>query len=639
MKFQPGARVRYASAVAKHVAFTALTAIWAAAWLWGLAAARPFVVLDPVPDVTLPLAVAEGLHRTEALADGTYFVWTQDRARYRLPGLDRRGTWRLDMRLRAARDESLPRPTATVAIDGVAVWHDLVGEPYTEISLVVHESPRAGIVVDLALDPAFVPGGHDRRVLGVQVLQMRLAAEARPSPPRAAVTATAAATAGAVLLAAALSWSFFGLALALFTTALLPWLLTSGVGAYSGYANWTAAWGIAILAVAAGVVHRARPPGRASGTALALAMAAIALVAQGWLLGHPSMVLADTRFHAHRLSDVMAGHFYFTSGAPAGAFPYPIALYLAAWPFVRLAEAGWLLRSVALIAHVAAGLGVFFAMRNRSTPARGLWAMAFFFTIPAGFHALALAYLTNSFGQSLAVLTMSLVAGWPFAKHPRAGAWSVGAAALVTFLSHTGSFVLLAATLGVFVLLGLRRAARDASLVPVGAALGAAFLLSVAIYYGHFGDTYRTLLEREAVAPAALAPPVMRLEAHQTPFAPGLAALEVSLAEVPRYVLRYFGWWSPLLAAAGALVVRRMAPGPGRRAIAAWLLTAWLFFLIGHLTPFDVRYYLWAAPALAMLGSLAMPAGRPRTRLDGLAALGGGVSVLLGLRYWLSWIR
>ena len=69
---------------------------------------------------------------------------------------------------------------------------------------------------------------------------------------------------------------------------------------------------------------------------------------------HPSKALVDALFHAHRLEWVRAGNYFFTQPMPDGvAFPYAIALYVVASPWMALTrDHVALLRIVVCTAHV-----------------------------------------------------------------------------------------------------------------------------------------------------------------------------------------------------------------------------------------------------------------------------------------------
>jgi hypothetical protein len=623
-------------------AAAAAAVLWAVACLWVAFAWRAGVSLVIRYDVPSPPAIVQGLYETEGEPNREAFAWTGEQVRLRLRDLDRRMPWTVSLVVQAARPTGLPRPVVTIAVDGVTTTRTELGDDVTTLTAALPARSRAGAAVDVSISPTFVPGAGDGRALGVQWRGARFRASGWPRPPWIAIAMAVATAVCVTLLAAAAAWQPLVIGLVLLTGVVQAWLFAFGSASFGGYPVWSVTWAGPVLVVGAVVCRLVRHRSDSRAWQAAVAMAAVALVLQGWMLNHPSMTQGDSGFHAHKFNDVLAGRYFFTSGAPGGQFPYPIALYIAALPFARLVpDEMWLLRAICAVAHAVAGLAVFAFVRRSGPPGRALWAEAFFFVVPAGFHALAVAYLTNSFGQSMSVVALGVVAAWPFDRRPRLGAMWLALAALVAALSHMSSFVLLISTLGVYVLLGLRRAGRDATVAPVAAGALMAVTLAVAGFYAHFPETYRALLHRPVATspgPTAAPPPLMRDEAHQTQFVPGWDALRVRLAAVPRYVLRYFGWWLPLLALVGAIGWRALPRGAASRALAAWLMTCAVFFVLGQLTPFDVRYYLWASPALAILGALAMPprwTASPRERGPRLV---GAVGLVLGVIYWISWL-
>jgi hypothetical protein len=124
------------------------------------------------------------------------------------------------------------------------------------------------------------------------------------------------------------------------------------------------------------------------------------------------------------------------------------------------------------------------------------------------------------------------------------------------------------------------------------AATAAAVLIAVGLYYGHFGETYRTEFARIGAEAASNAPD-----------AGGRTAFD-RLAGVPRSAQLYLGAPLLLLAAIGAwrLFMRR-ARDRGTLAILGWGTACVLFLVLGILTPVDMRYYLASIPALAVAGS------------------------------------
>ena len=165
-------------------------------------------------------------------------------------------------------------------------------------------------------------------------------------------------------------------------------------------------------------------------------------------------------------------------------------------------------------------------------------------------------------------------------------------------------------------------------------------LVAVLLFYAWFGVTYRALMTRPAssaaVSSSQIPPPVMRREAHQTQYVPGMAALRVRLAEVPRYVNRYFGWWLLPLAVVGAVAAWPRRTDALSLLVTAWVATGVAFFALGHVSSIDVRYYLGVYPALAILGSEALSStNRWAGRVGRLLVATGTVT---GITYWLQWL-
>ena len=79
---------------------------------------------------------------------------------------------------------------------------------------------------------------------------------------------------------------------------------------------------------------------------------------------HPSKLLADAVFHAHRLEWVLSGRYFFTQVMPSGvSFPYAIGLYLFAAPWASLThDYVTLLRVVVCAADTIAAAMIYLAI-------------------------------------------------------------------------------------------------------------------------------------------------------------------------------------------------------------------------------------------------------------------------------------
>ena len=106
------------SSAGRAVTAAILAGLFGAAWVALLYAWHPDFVVDfdrdyprNSPGSTRPSAIA---------ASDLTFAWTSADAVVRLPGLDRRVEWTLDVRVRAARPSLPDNPDLTILVDGIA---------------------------------------------------------------------------------------------------------------------------------------------------------------------------------------------------------------------------------------------------------------------------------------------------------------------------------------------------------------------------------------------------------------------------------------------------------------------------------------------------------------------------------------
>ena len=100
---------------------------------------------------------------------------------------------------------------------------------------------------------------------------------------------------------------------------------------------------------------------------------------------HPSKLLIDALFHAHRLEWVMAGRYYFTQPMPSGVqFPYAIALYVFAAPWAAFTrDHVALLRIVVAVCQAVAGATLYpMVARNWHDRRAAVIAVMLFHTVP-----------------------------------------------------------------------------------------------------------------------------------------------------------------------------------------------------------------------------------------------------------------
>jgi hypothetical protein len=412
-----------------------------------------------------------------------------------------------------------------------------------------------------------------------------------------------------------------------------------------------AAWSLGVVAFAAVLTTLLglHVPDRVTRAAWLASVGLLFLKAS--VLMHPDVVFGDIGFHVNRFQAVQAGNYFFLSAAPGGEFPYPIALYVAALPLVEVfRNPDVVLRLLALAASALAGLALFGLVRRVwGSATAAVVALLLFGTIPVDFQIHGRAFLTNAFGNAAAVLTLAAVAGPWFAGTRWRGPLAAAAVCVVTLTSHVSSAVILAATLAVVTVLyrlssdiANRQAAR-----AVAAVVGAGLALSVLLYYGWFGDFYRSRAEQWrhptiAVSSRLAGPaiPVQREEAHQTRWVPGWIPLKNRVMAVPRYSVKYFGAPVIALALVGLVSLARRRPFDRLALVVlAWVGTGAAFLVLGLLTPVDLRYYLAVYPALAVLGAYAVDWASRRGPLEAAAAvLLVGWSCVSAARYWVSWL-
>jgi len=233
---------------------------------------------------------------------------------------------------------------------------------FQDVPIVLPRRSSSGAVVTITSSSTIVPGPSDPRTLGVQLDRVTCAPQdGRPWPPSATIVYAGLISAifGAAFVLAGLP---VRLALAAVTTlaAFQALPLSAGPAPYIPFAEtviWFAIW-ICIGAVAlVAALDRWRPVALETSARMAIALSAAVLYLKILGLVHPSKLVIDAVFHAHRLEWVMAGRYYFTQPMPGGVtFPYAIGLYVFAAPWTILThDYVTLLRVIACAAQVAAG--------------------------------------------------------------------------------------------------------------------------------------------------------------------------------------------------------------------------------------------------------------------------------------------
>ena len=451
--------------------------------------------------------MARGLHPSEFEAGGALsYAWTEGRVTLVFEGLDRSRPWTLILRARAGRGPGLPLPAATIGVDGTILATAPIGPQWQDVRAVLPTDTRkrpTRITIDVA--PTFVPGPADSRTLGMILDEIRLVPDGVPWPPGRAVTA--AATAGAIVAAVIV---LVGVPVPWAIGLLLGFAVAQGLALSTGAAPYARLYldaiprvaggaGVLALTVAgAAAAARRRPLSVAAAAAVAIAGIALALGLEGLL--HPGKPYVDAMFHAHKLDDVLAGHYFFTQPMPSGVeFPYAIGLYVTAAPWARLTrDHVLLLRVVVATAHVLAALSLYPLVRSRwGRPDAAVLAVAAYLLAPLPFIVIGNANQTYAFGQSVATMALASAMTWPFGwQRPVALGALLALVGLLTLglLSHVGLIPLLGGLVGASAVLVAWRG-RAAIAAPDGSSLGAtliATILAVGLYYRHFGDAFRS---------------------------------------------------------------------------------------------------------------------------------------------------
>jgi hypothetical protein len=584
----------------RAAAAAVVASLAAAVWLALFYATNGGLHIEFAVDPPRPTSGFYGSERDDA--SGLTFAWTGAEAALRLPGLDRRHPWALTMRARTARPQLRENPTIAFFVDGVQLHTAEVLPDFSTLTMLVPpRAERRGLTLVMRSSSTFVPGGGDRRELGVMVDRIELAPQGFVLPP-AEIFFTAMSSGAALAASLALLGVTAGSAIggAVLLTAGQGAMLARGFGPYTDYPEIVSrvALASALLLVSAAAAGRLREHHYRNTARFAIAFSAGACFLKLLVLLHPDKPIGDALFQAHRFMTVLRGNFFFTSTAPGGyAFPYAPGLYVVATPFAPLVAREFgdmaLLRIVTAVADAAVGVLLYWAIaRMWAHRLAGAMAVAIYNLMPLRFSVISGGNLTNAFAESVAVVALALIAAATLRS------WMLFTLTLslvltVAFLSHTSTFAILAAcvfmTAGFFFFKGGPALRRTTTALLV--ALGAAVVLAIGLYYAQFLETYRTEFARIGTETKTAARD-----------AGGRGVLERATG-VPRYAYLYFTVPLMLIAAAGAVERwRRAARDRLSLTVAGWGSACTVFLLLGVLTPVDMRYYLSATPALAAVG-------------------------------------
>ena len=639
--------------------------------LFGLTALALGYARDPALTLEMDRSAAgivSGLYDAERAGRDT-FAWTRRTATMTLRELDRGTEWACTIRLRGGRADESTLPEVVITVDGLMAAAVQTTNEYQDVAIALPARPDAtGATVTLTVSNTFVPGPSDRRTLGVVLDRWacRPASTGFLAAPRAALTAAAVGGAAfgasfALIGAGILGTVMAAVVLAAAQAVPLGWEL----GPYTAYpvrAAWLAV-GIAallVLSVRATQWSIGRP---LSGAArIVVACTAAVLYLKLLALLHPAKPPIDVIFHAHRLQWVLEGRFYFTQPMPSGVrFPYAIGLYVFAAPWTLLTSDYVLLLRIIVSTAEAAGAVLMYLLISRMWSDRlaGVLAALLFHLVPRTYEIVGNANMTNAFGQSVALMALSAAVLWPLQRSDWRQAAALTGLTALALLSHISTFTLLGGILlALAVMYWIRggRNLRHPALSVLGALIIAAGL-SVAIYYGHFGEAYRTAARVRAAPAAAVTDGASRPDVAVVPGSSGqqIAArvgVGSKVMEAARLTIAAVGWPIFVMAVSGILPLwRRGFTDRLSLAVLALLTTFLLFVLSVVAMPVERSFQRYAAefisrvtlatyPALVILAGAGLARAYRAAWPWRLVATGLMLgAIYVGVDTWLEWLR
>ena len=557
--------------------------------------------------------------------------------RIRLVRLDRRAPLTLSLWVQPAVAN---RPVdLTIAVDGMASPPRRLAPGSQQVDIPVPRSDKSRAIVDLEVSDALVPGGSDTRPLGMRVDGIALIpADGHLRIPAISLReALVSGLALGVIAAVMLGARPVAFAAGAGTAAWFGFLLAFDSALLGPYADRVQNIAIACAVAALALTLVTRDGTSRWGFRAAACIAVLLTACKLALFFHPMAAVADSIFHVHRAQVVQGGEYFFTSITPRPffEFPYPPGLYVVAGPLWRTfrsdIEHVWLLRTIVLVAEALLALAmyglVFATWKNRLA---AFLATVVTLLVPVGFYTICTSNLTNSFGQSVfGIGIAALICADVFTARREGPSvvsrrwWLVAAGtALVCggFLSHFSTFsvgipLLVACAAAVF--LGGRGAPRRVAAALL-LALAIATTASVALYYAHFMPVYKRTAERvlardgEAQQRSMVAPPSVKAQRVATTV------------------------WSEFGAAvliggivAAAILLRGRTHDPLTLALAGWAAVIVGFWVLGIVTPVEMRASLAAQPLAAIAAAFALARGAQGTALSRVAATAALASILL----------
>jgi hypothetical protein len=568
---------------------------------------RPGVELDFDQDSPFRLKYARGFYPAERTADNVPFAWTAGRAVLTLRSIPRATPWRFEATL------AIPRPEpgtseVTLLVDRVEVarWQLSRSASHELQAPVPAARSERGVQVELRVADVFSPGRDDPRELGLLIERIAFVPERRfrslPIGPVSRFAVSVGLLSAVVALLTGLRFAAVTVASA---SAALSVLAFHESALYLEFDQIVLpSVGAALIVLGCGLTLRhLHGLSSSAWTTATLSIGLAATFVKILVVLHPGLTLGDSVFHLNRLQLVREGTWFFTSQAPGGQFPYPVAFYVIV-SRLPIANVDWipLMRGFAIVIDGLVAICLALTVARERSDRAGLFTIGTWHALPALFQVQGIAYLTNAFGNLVAALSLVAVV---FAKKER---WQLPLViatigATLAFLSHVSSFLILLGTLLAVMLVAVLWKRRTLAVVAMAVAVVAA-TAAWTTYYRHFTSVYGELSARRADPSPPVSVPAQRAEAHQTVFVSGWIPLRNRIGAIPGYLGKYFGWPVIVLSMAGVLHTARRGVRRDELDIVliAWILAAFGFLLISLFTPLDLRYYLAAAPAVAALG-------------------------------------
>lgn len=590
-----------------------------------------------------------GIFATEQGA-GTDFRWLSDGSEIVLPAAPGDSTWEASLRLSGERPPGVPAPTVSVLADGqlVARFETIQAFKDYNFSFRRADLPESDLTLTIKTATFDPPGDEDNRPLGVALDSFTLAPQRiglaqplLPPPAYAAIVLAALGGLAGVLgrlglrsrLVAGVTLIALGLLLVGqlrqpdVTARYLPGLL---LGLIVLIASLLLLRPLVRRLYAAGdVTMTTREEQILCGIFLFGAAAHLAGVV------FPNFQAHDMTFQVHRVEDILRGNFLLSVISSEWGYrrtPYPPALYILVAPFAALTKGltgdiALPLRLLPPIIDATSVFLIFYLLRRCKVPDPAPLLAAFCYTlVPATYQLLWWGFFSNLFGQwaTLAVLTLA-VAHYADLARPKYFAALVVLMALA-LLSHPGTFVLTVVlipllALALAVTIGRESGRRGALALIVALAVSGA--LVYLLYYRHFTDLVTGQL-RDLFAGTG-----------DTATAPDERGWEDDYIRNRLYTLPFALYFVAAWVAGIRLAFQRGWERALGWAVIATLLTATLFGAVHVVVGVWVRYFVFAAPALAIGVGLVIAWLAARGRWgQGLAFLALAYCTGASLLFW-----